>query len=666
MIIDEVVLTNFGVFGGRQSIALTPPSTKKPVILIGGVNGVGKTTLIDAIHLCLFGPIAQCSNRGTLSYLEFLRRCVHGRTKANEANLEITFRFKADGQERQYRVTRSWQIVKTRVRERFSVQLDGTEDPVLTANWVNQVHEFLPPNIANLFLFDGEQIEGYVDEDNSASLIGSAIENLLGLDIVDQLKKDLETLERRKRIEQQDSKTQEEIEAVEGELEILMSQLKQLNHERSSTVIPALNKKRRALEKLESQYRKLGGALYDQRQSIEDRKIEAEQLVELGSDSLRETAASELPLSLIRPLLERVANQDSIEEASRLARGILNTLEKRDAVFLKQIQNLSDDGELVERIKQIQFLDRESRKKLTQARTYLHLSSEAQARLKTLREVSLESVFRLSQSLIEKQKQLELDLSHINTEYTNIPAPDTLESVLRRRESLRSEISEIETDLVVLGSGIGRLERDIERKQLEYSKLLNENAELRIGKNERDRILLFTNKVRGTLKRFSLVVIERHLKRIEELVLQSYQQLLHKTSLVARLTIDPESFYLSLYDKENNRIQISRLSAGERQLLGVALLWGLGKASGRPLPTAIDTPLGRLDTAHRSHLVEHYFPFASHQVLLLSTDEEITGEYLEKLNPWIGHKYQLVYDNKLGRTQITSGYFDAIPQTYVH
>ena len=528
------------------------------------------------------------------------------------------------------------------------------------------MHEFLPPNIANLFLFDGEQIEGYVDEDNSASLIGSAIENLLGLDIVDQLKKDLETLERRKRIEQHDSKTQEEIEAVEGELEILMSQLKQLNHERSSTVIPALNKKRRALEKLESQYRKLGGALYDQRQSIEDRKIEAEQLVELGSDSLRETAASELPLSLIRPLLERVANQDSIEEASRLARGILNTLEKRDAVFLKQIQNLSDDGELVERIKQIQFLDRESRKNLTQARTYLHLSSEAQARLKTLREVSLESVFCMSRSLIEKQKQLELDLSHINIEYTNIPAPDTLENVLRRRESLRSEITEIETDLVVLDSGVGRLERDIERKQLEYSKLLNENAELRIGKKERDRILLFTNKVRGTLKRFSLVVIERHLKRIEELVLQSYQQLLHKTSLVARLTIDPESFYLSLYDKENNRIQISRLSAGERQLLGVALLWGLGKASGRPLPTAIDTPLGRLDTAHRSHLVEHYFPFASHQVLLLSTDEEITGEYLEKLNPWIGHKYQLVYDNKLGRTQITSGYFDAIPQTYVN
>ena len=93
---------------------------------------------------------------------------------------------------------------------------------------------------------------------------------------------------------------------------------------------------------------------------------------------------------------------------------------------------------------------------------------------------------------------------------------------------------------------------------------------------------------------------------------------------------------------------------------------GLAKASGRPLPTAIDAPLGRLDAAHRSYLVERYFPFASHQVLLLSTDEEITGDYLEKLKPWIGRSYQLEFDDDTGSTKILDGYFEERNTTHVH
>jgi DNA sulfur modification protein DndD len=74
---------------------------------------------------------------------------------------------------------------------------------------------------------------------------------------------------------------------------------------------------------------------------------------------------------------------------------------------------------------------------------------------------------------------------------------------------------------------------------------------------------------------------------------------------------------------------------------------------------AIDTPLGRLDSVHRRHLVERYLPFASHQVLLFSTDEEISGEYLNLLRPWIGLTYQLEYDDAAGRTKVEKGYFQA-------
>ena len=70
----------------------------------------------------------------------------------------------------------------------------------------------------------------------------------------------------------------------------------------------------------------------------------------------------------------------------------------------------------------------------------------------------------------------------------------------------------------------------------------------------------------------------------------------------------------------------------------------------------IDTPLGRLDSTHRRHLVTRYFPHASHQTILLSTDEEISGAYYEALRPWLASEFTLTHD-ETGGTSIVPGYF---------
>ena len=209
-----------------------------------------------------------------------------------------------------------------------------------------------------------------------------------------------------------------------------------------------------------------------------------------------------------------------------------------------------------------------------------------------------------------------------------------------------------------ISQDIEREEREFERKQQSFRRLLEVDAREKERRDDRHRILYHAAKVRRTLGSFRLAVIERHVRRIEQLVLESYQQLLHKSALVTRLSINPEDFSLTLLGRNHEELSTERLSAGERQLLAIALLWGLAKASGRPLPTAIDTPLGRLDSIHRMHLVERYLPFASHQVLLLSTDEEIAGEYLVRLSPWIGRAYQLDYFDELGETRIIKGYLE--------
>jgi DNA sulfur modification protein DndD len=140
-------------------------------------------------------------------------------------------------------------------------------------------------------------------------------------------------------------------------------------------------------------------------------------------------------------------------------------------------------------------------------------------------------------------------------------------------------------------------------------------------------------------------------------MLEAFTQLLRKTSLVTALKIDPETFRIELTGGDGRPLPFDRLSAGERQLLATSLLWGLARASGRPLPTIIDTPLGRLDSSHRRHLIERYFPVASHQVILLSTDEEIDDDSLKRLRPHIGHTYHLQFDEALRSTAITEGYF---------
>lgn len=240
-----------------------------------------------------------------------------------------------------------------------------------------------------------------------------------------------------------------------------------------------------------------------------------------------------------------------------------------------------------------------------------------------------------------------------------MPNSDAIAHAAKERDVLRRELTDIASLHTAMGQEIERQERELERKEQVLARLIEADAKEKGTREDRSRILLHAAKVRMTLAAFRHAVIARHVRRIEQLVLDSYKQLLRKAALVTSLSIDPESYTLTLFGRDGEVLSAERLSAGERQLLAIALLWGLAKASGRPLPTAIDTPLGRLDSGHRMHLVERYLPYASHQVLLLSTDEEIIGEYLERLSPWVGRMYRLTHDDTTGATHISSGYLEA-------
>lgn len=659
MILDEITLHNFGLYEGKQSVTLTPPAPDKPIVLIGGLNGGGKTTFLDALQLVLFGPHAKCSNRGSLAYQEYLSRCIHRGAGQREAGIEITFRHTVQGQEEHYHLSRFWKRSGNGCKERFDVLKNGEAQPSLADNWATQVEEFFPANIAHLFLFDGEQVEAYASRQDSAALIGAAIQNLLGLDMVDQLEKDLQVYERRKRAEKKDDPRLAEIETAQDTMRNLRQRLDALKQERAALQTHQIDKQRRALRKVDGDYRKIGGTLYDQKEVIETKWSDAVQRIRDGETRLRDFAAGAAPLLLTRVLLESTDTRDQHEEECRRARELASALKDRDKAALKHLRSQSADKKVVDALKAYFDADRAEREALGQKDTVLDITPEMRSDLHTLLRGDLDKLGEEAARLNAEQGKRRADEEQARVEYESIPSADTVEQIAQERDELRAEIADLEAMHAAMGQDIERQQRELERREQQLARLLEADAKYREQRDDRSRILRHSGKVRKTLGAFRHAVIARHVRRIEQFVLESYQQLLRKEGLVTRLSIDPEDYSLTLYGRNDETLSAERLSAGERQLLAVALLWGLAKASGRPLPTAIDTPLGRLDSIHRMHLIERYLPFASHQVLLLSTDEEIAGAYHERLKPWIGHTYELTYEDESGSTRIAPGYLAA-------
>lgn len=164
---------------------------------------------------------------------------------------------------------------------------------------------------------------------------------------------------------------------------------------------------------------------------------------------------------------------------------------------------------------------------------------------------------------------------------------------------------------------------ELEQRSKKLHSELASYSKRAISRENESTLFKASERVQSALEQYRNKLTERKLDNLETQITQRFKLLLHKPSLIHRITVDAETFELTLYDTIGEPIPIYRLSAGEKQLLEIAFLWALASISYRNLPIAIDTPLGRLDSSHRQNLLEQYFPMASHQVILFSTDTEI-------------------------------------------
>jgi DNA sulfur modification protein DndD len=160
-----------------------------------------------------------------------------------------------------------------------------------------------------------------------------------------------------------------------------------------------------------------------------------------------------------------------------------------------------------------------------------------------------------------------------------------------------------------------------------------------------------------------MMAIHRHdafqskVKDLEREFVSSFERLARKEDIKLSARINPKSFSVEIIRDKNHLVDKNELSAGEKQIYAISILEALARTSGRKLPIIIDTPLGRLDSKHRNKLIRNYFPNASHQVIILSTDTEVDEDFYSELSKSISHAYRLDYDPATASTVAKEGYF---------
>ncbi|MBB2747087.1 UNVERIFIED_ORG: DNA sulfur modification protein DndD [Microbispora rosea subsp. rosea] len=366
-------------------------------------------------------------------------------------------------------------------------------------------------------------------------------------------------------------------------------------------------------------------------------------------------AAGPLPLLLLRTQLEQIKEQVEREEAAAQASQVLETLATRDQQLLDFLTRLVGPEPADEAEKYL-AADRLQRAAEADTPRFLELSRSAAQQLTSLDEM-LDKERSDARTLVDQAARLRERLNTVERQLAAVPDEQMIEGLVHQLDAARLQVAELKADLGRAREAHATAENV--RKQLIISR---ENAYKKrasgLAKAEHAaRIIAYADRARMTLEQFGDALLRRHINALEVAVLDSFTRLMRKSGLVQDLRIDTDKFTLMLIGADGDPLDPARLSAGERQLLAVSLLWGLARVAGNRLPTVIDTPLGRLDSRHRQNLVERYFPQAGHQVLLLSTDEEIDEYLLSRLKPAIAQAYTLVHDDQTFTTTIERGYW---------
>ena len=643
MMIRRFTLHNFGIYAGTNVYEF---HGEKPVVLIGGMNGRGKTTFLNGILLTLYGSKSFAFKESSYTaYSNYLKSLVNEVSRTHETWLELVFAMDADGSDT-ISVKRSWTSGPKRSKDVVEVRENGVLNEFLTQNWDMYVETILPSGISSFFFFDGEKIAELAVEPTN-NQIKESIRSLLGLNVIDTLKSDLNKVS---------SVIRKRSSSVEGEqeLEILRSEKEKAEQDLHDmdAHLEALTEELEQIEKdielAQAEYRTLGGDIVRQQEKQMQKLADLRAQKQTKKDRMLEFAASELPLCMVSPILEHMTIQAEKEkETSNNSIAYQKLIDVAD-LYRKEGKSDTEIDEFMRFIKET--IGDEN------AESVFNFSSQTLYQLHELMSAGLESCRSAVRKTIKECETLNAGILDAENYLSVAVDHDAVNKAVQRISALTQKKGEKTVELV----SCEEKRKELHGMQIKTTSEFNKQVEKLLANMEynddNQRTIIYIHKVQGVLEKYEKELQRRKVEDLANTITECYKQIADKKHMIDRIIMDEKTLDFTYLDNRGKEVGKLTLSAGEKQMMVIAILWALAKCSRKKLPVIIDTPLSRLDGSHREALIKKYFPNASEQTIILSTDTEINREYYQMMKPSIGDEYTLNYDDITKSTTIQKGY----------
>jgi len=646
MKIKKLRIKNFGIYAGQQEIDFSSSNKDKPIILLGGYNGRGKTTIFEAILLCLYGKRSYALSEAKIAYNKYLSKYINRNDATLESSVEVVMAVDIDSTMVEISVLRQWNERDKGIKEEFLVSMNGKYDEILTDDWDNQMDYLMPNGLSRFFLFDGEKVSELVD-DFSEDKLKQAVKTLLGIDVIEQLGDDLKTIINKNEIAKEIETNNAEIKRLQDQKALLQSDLLSARHRVADLQID--NEQRiKKLEEYESLFSSSGGAMFGKQETTVQKRATIEKKLRTVQTELYEKLSGAAPLLLVRDLLESASTTASIERDCEVLgheiKGVEQLLDgiKAPEILLKRFEKM--------KVNRQKLLD-------TISENSLFLSPAGTEQLMRLcgsfPTDELKSIERLLTKKNELQEQLQNSDDYLSMEIDQKKLNKLVEmmKVLNRDITKNQlQIEQLEQDITAKSQTLTNITFALDRLT---SQLLSQYE----SNDNSVRLVKYSLMVKAVLSQYSQRIQQMKTDALSSKVTEKFHAIIGKRKLIGRIVFNPNDLSMELYDDSGNTFNRKQLSAGEQQLLSTAIVWGIVECTGHEFPMIIDTPLARLDSMHREQFVDNYIPNAGKQVIIFSTDAEITNGLEERIDKFVATKYLLHYDEATKSTVVKEGYF---------
>lgn len=694
MKISNIILHNFGSYEGTTDFE-TRPCDGRNIVLIGGKNGAGKTTLFTAMRLCLYGYKSMGYKNPNSFYNRAVVKLINNTAKITKpATAFVTMCVELNNGQGMdsFLLTRKWELNESLI-ETFSVLKNGADlsaDEI--ADFEKYVVSLIPPELFNLYFFDGEKIADFFMDEGSNTRIKEAFLTLCGYDTFDIMRKNFKRI--RAGIPTSSPALDEYIVAKDA-----LASAESLYHDltaRLNACVDAIADCEAALDAQEKEYYQKGGITEEEwNQKLYTLK-EEEKKRESYNALLKKWANDVIPFIMLRKqILALKAQMENENQALKYTYfcEVLNS---------PAVQALVKD-KLAE-IDSAAFADFGTEKE-----PILNLSFEQNSLILA----QINTILSFEQDKVEKCKKAikrSLNLTAKIRKEIDSSSITSVQEYMKRRAQLFEEKSallvqrvELEQQLVVqkealtlaeqqLGKIQTRLEEELKRASINDISaraivMLDKLQEI-LYRRQIDKVEnCFRKEIRTLMRKTHFIDdiyiddnFNTHIYRTEKVSIEKIRKALKTNTEEQLLAFWGAKAMQTLYKKANSnayndmckhfetvdikslslQIEIDKasLSNGEKQIFIMALYYSLVSLCNHELPFVIDTPFARIDTEHRHNISKHFFSELKGQVFILSTNEEINSSHVQILKDKIAATYMLENSDNKRTVVVKNSYFE--------